>query len=74
MFIFKPSLAEYQGKWRDIPWGVHKSYIQVFVAFIALSQHSCTLLLAPWLRVNPNGALCTFKIACNRTRQEKPLR
>ena len=40
MFIFKPSLAECQGRWRDIPWHVHKSFIQVFVVFIALSEHS----------------------------------
>ena len=62
MFIFKLSLAECQGRWRDIPWGVHKSYIQVFVVFIALSEHSCTLLLAPWLRVSPNGAYAALHV------------
>ena len=55
MFIFKSSLVECQGRWRDIPWGVHKSYIQVFAVFIALSEHSCTLLLTPWLCVSPDG-------------------
>ena len=77
MFIFKSSLAECQGRWRDILWRVHKSFIRVFVIFIALSEHSCTLLLIPWLCVSPNGACAALHVYfffCNRTRQEKPLR
>ena len=38
MFFFKPSLAECQGRWGDIPWRVLKSFIQVFVVFIALTR------------------------------------